>query len=124
MGGNDQKHVGQELIDDDTDLFEMIIFTLSPILGGRSEVLATPFIETLKHLELQQKKVKSDRWNAFMDAVYADMSNGIDKHKRQKYMETIQPEKARKKLAMKTDMDQLKRLKEDQERAKQSEQGG
>lgn len=91
-----------------------MIFTLSPILGGRDQVLATPFIEALAHVEMAKKKRKADRWNGFMDAVYADLTNGIDKMKRQKYMETLQPEKARKPIRTETDLSLLQKLKESQ----------
>lgn len=132
MGKSDPKHVQQEQIitDDDTDIFELIIFELSVILGGRDQVLATPFIEVVKHYELAQKKKKSDRWNKFMDRAYADFTNGIDKFKRQKYIETIQPEQARKNLENnKTDLSQLAEIAKAQRdqatnSAEQSEQGG
>lgn len=122
MGGNDQSDVHEE-IDDDTDLFEIIIFSLSPVLGGRSEVMATPFYETLKHLELHEKKKKSDRWNSFMDAVYSTL-DGVDGNKRMEYIKTIQPEQARKKLTMKTDLNQLEQLLKEQEERAKSNQGG
>jgi hypothetical protein len=131
VGKSDPKHVQQtKQINDDTDIFELIIFDLSPVLGGRDNVLATPFIEAVKHYELHQRKKKSDRWNGFMDRAYADFTNGIDKLKRQKYIETIQPEQARKNLANnKTDLSQLERMKAEQmkqatDSARQSEQGG
>lgn len=98
---------------DDTELFEMIIFQLSPILGGRNEVLNTPFIEALKYLELFKKEKKAERWNRFMDNFYSSMPY-IDSQKRKEYVESIQPEQARKQLKMKTDLDQLKALKSKQ----------
>lgn len=128
MGGNDSSNVQQTEIDDDTDLFEIIIFNLSPILGGRDQVLATPFIEILKHLELHQKKKEQDRWNGFMDQFYSNMQNFTKESAQsvQAYIKAIQPELARKDLSKnKTDLGQLAKLKmEQEERAKQSEQGG
>lgn len=96
---------------------------MSPILGGRGQVLATPFIESVKYVEMEQKKKKSDRWHSFLDNVYAS-KQGVDHRKFQKYVETIQPEQARKQLAKQTNMNQLKELKEKQERAKTIKQGG
>lgn len=126
MGGTDQKTVRKQKLKSDTDIFEIIIFTLSPVLGGRDQVLATPFIECVKYVELENTRKKNERYNRFMDAVYSDMSNGVNKQKRQKYIETLQPEQTRKPLKMETDLDMLKKAKEEQEkkRAKQSEQGG
>ncbi|UYL93889.1 hypothetical protein PK21_gp20 [Geobacillus phage vB_GthS_PK2.1] len=115
---------GQQ-INDDTDLFEMIIYTLSPVLGGRSEVLATPFVECLKYIELERQRKKADRWNRFMDLFYAHPM--VDKNKRQRYVELIQPEKPRRNLTMRTNLDQLRALKEQQERErarKSIRQGG
>jgi hypothetical protein len=128
MGGNDQNHVQQTEIDDDTDLFELIIFNLSPVLGDRDQVLATPFIECLKYLELHQRRTEQDRWNGFMDKFYSNMQNFSKEnaHTVQEYIKAIQPELARKDLSKnKTDLGQLARMKmEQEERAKQSEQGG
>jgi hypothetical protein len=127
VGGNDSSDVQQTKVnDDDTDLFEIIIFNLSPVLGGRDQVLATPFYEVLKHLELHRKKKESDRWNGFLDNIYSDFSANIDKRKRELYIKTIEPEQPQKSVANnKTSIDQLMELKEKQEkRAKQSEQGG
>lgn len=117
MGGNDRQSVQQ--IEDDTDIFEIIIYTLAPILGGRDQVLSAPFIECVKYVELEQKKRKNDRWNNFMDMIYSSPM-GVDSGKRQKYMELIQPEQARKQLELKTDVNQLQKLKEEQERAMHS----
>lgn len=127
MGQSDPKHVQQtRQVKDDTEIFEVIIFTLSPVLGGRDQVLATPFIECVKYVEMENKRKVNDRWNAFLDRIYSDSQAGVDKLKREKYMEMIQPKETRKSLEMKTDVDQLKRMKEEQDRkrAKQSEQGG
>lgn len=98
--------------DDDTGFFEIMLFTLSPVLGGRDNVLATPFMECLKYVELENKRKKSDRWNNFMDMFYS--APDIDKDKRKAYVESIQPEKAKKKMEMKTDRSQLEKLKAEQ----------
>jgi len=99
---------------DDTDLLEMIIFTLSPVMGGRDQVLATPFIETLKYLDLELKRRKADRWNRYMDALYAHPM-GVDNDKRKKYMELIQPQPERKEMKLETNVDQLREIKRQQE---------
>lgn len=128
MGGNDQNDVQQEQITDDTDIFELITFNLSPVLGGRSEVMATPFIETLKHLELQLKRVEQDRWNGYLDLYFSNMQNFTKETwaSVQAYRKAIEPQADRKDISKnKTDVGLLQRLKEEQEqRAKQSEQGG
>ncbi|AYP68833.1 hypothetical protein BpsM61_00059 [Bacillus phage vB_BpsM-61] len=107
-----EKQIGQEK--DDTDLFEIILFNISPILGGRSEVMNAPFIECLKHLELVLNQRKSDRWNKFMDMFYSNAE--VDNKKRKEYVKLIQPKEAKKQLAMKTNIDQLKAIKEKQNR--------
>jgi hypothetical protein len=125
VGGNDQTNVQQE-IDTDTDLFEIIIFELSPILGGRSEVLATPFYEVLKHVELNRKKKVSDRWNKYMDNVYSNFQNLGDSGRKKipEYVKMIQPEQARKQLKLQTNVSQLEQLLKEQEERARSNQGG
>lgn len=116
MVKSNSKHVRQKRVNraDDTDIFETIIYTLAPVLGGRKEVLETPFIEVLKYIELERAKKKSDRWNRFMDLWYSHPF--ADKRARDKYIEQIQPEQARRELVMETDIDQLRQLKEQQEK--------
>jgi hypothetical protein len=83
-------------------------------LGGRDQVLATPFVEALKYLELTLKQKVSDRWNNYMDMLYAHPM-GVDNDKRKKYMELIQPQQERQPMEMKTDIDHLKELKRRQD---------
>lgn len=113
MGGTTAESNGQPKLKSDTDIFEVIIFTLSPVLGGRDQVLATPFIEAVKYIEMERSRKKSDRWNEFLDRLYSN-TIGVDGEKRQKYIEAIQPEQARKQLEMKTNISQLEELKNKQ----------
>lgn len=97
---------------------EILIFRLSPILGGRSEVLAAPFLELLAHLEMVKEKENNDRFSHFMNMFYANpMTNQAA---RKKYVNDIKPEsellqRAKKSGALVTDLDQLRLLKQMQE---------
>lgn len=71
---------------------------------------------------MEKKRRHSDRWNRFTDMFYATQQ-GVDKRKRQAYIETIQPEKARKNLEMKTNLNQLEELKRQQQQAQPLKQG-
>ena len=91
---------------------------MSPILGGRREVLAAPFCELLAHLDMLKDKEKNERFGQFMNMFYANpMTN---KQARQQYIKSIQPEsellKGAKRGKLATDLTQLKALKESQDR--------
>lgn len=106
------------------DLIEVIIFTLSPVLGGRREVLLTPLSELFAYVDMEKRRKTHDRYHRFMDSLYST-HQGIDKRKRQQYMESIRPKEVRKKLEMKTNVDQLKALKAQQQQdAHALKQGG
>lgn len=95
---------------------------MSPILGGRSEVLAAPFYELLAHLEMLKEQKKNERFGEFLNIFYANpMTN---KDARKKYINDIKPEseilqRAKKGGALVTDLDQLRLIKQmqDQEAA-------
>lgn len=104
-----------------------MIFRLSPILGGRSEVMDAPFIELLSHISMLKEKEKTDRFAAFMNMFYANPMT--DQQARKEYIKSIQPDsellqKVSKQGALKTDLDQLKLIKEMQELEAKQMKGG
>jgi hypothetical protein len=91
---------------------------LSPLLGGRSEVRATPLVELLKHMELllqkeeaEGKKEITERWISFLSTHYAHPFS--DSKGRKKFMEVIKPEDVSKNEIPKYEdnLDLLKQLK-------------
>jgi chromosome condensin MukBEF complex kleisin-like MukF subunit len=101
----------------------VFIFRLSSVLGGRSEVLNTPFAELLAHLEMLNEEKQAKRFADFMNMFYANpMTN---KDARADYIKQIRPEtkllKEAKSGGLVTDLDQLrllKQMREQEERAK------
>ncbi len=98
----------------------MIIFRLSPRLGGRSEVLKAKLIELLKYMEFEKEeeeakiqKEKMDRWFNFMSMLHAHPMS--DKQARKKYMDLIDPkiENSTPNInkTYETDIELLKRMK-------------
>jgi hypothetical protein len=97
------------------DFDEIIIFRLSRVLGGRSEVLNTPIKEIMAYLELEQAKEKEARMSQFLNFFYANPY--IDKKQRERYIKTLTKEdKKSRPKTFKTDYDQLKRLKDMQDK--------
>lgn len=118
MGGDESRENEPVKRDEsDADIFELAIYNISPILGGRSEVMKAPFIECVKHLELELERKKTDRWNGFLDLFYSHPE--MDQKKRQAYIKIIQPEKAKPKMTMKTDQNQLREIAEQQKKARE-----
>lgn len=71
-------------------VFTQIVWRLSPILGGRTEVLETPMMEALEYLKLEKAKRENDRMEQFSLMFFAANSN-VDAKARQKYYESIRP---------------------------------
>jgi hypothetical protein len=96
---------------------EVIIFRLSSVLGGRSEVMETPFIELLAHIEMLNDKERADRLSQFMNMFYANPMT--DMNARKNYVNSIMPEPElvtkSEQGALVTNLDQLRLLKQMQE---------
>jgi hypothetical protein len=97
-------------------LAETIVFRLSPVLGSRSEVLRTPFLELLAHMIILNDQEEIQRYTNFMDAMYANLD---DPKAKQEYIKTLQPDSMPLKTegggAGKTDFNQLEMIKKMQE---------
>lgn len=97
---------------------EVLIFRLSSVLGGRTEVLNTPFYELLAHLEMLNDKEKNDRFANFLSMFYANPMT--DASARKDYVSAIRPDskllqEAGKNGALVTDLNQLRLLRQMQE---------
>lgn len=107
----DESEVAQPV--DSIEWHELLIFQLSPRLGGRTEVMETPLVEALKHYVMEKQKEQGDRYLSFLSMFYANPMVKADERK--KFMETIKPKTKRTSVAYETDIEQLKRLKAMQE---------
>lgn len=92
-----------------------MIFRLSSVLGGRSEVIEAPFFELLAHLDMLQEKEKSDHFVAYLNMFYANPMT--DQKARSDYIKEIQPEsellqQASEGGGLVTNLDQLRLLKQ------------
>lgn len=72
------------------DPFELIIYRLSPILGGRSEVLETPVIEALNYLTFEKESREAERMEKFQMAYFGGNSK-VDAKARKKFYDSIKP---------------------------------
>lgn len=72
------------------DPFELIVFRLSPILGGRTEVLDTPLEEALGYLSMERRQRKQEKFEEFM-RLYFSANSRVDGKARKKYMDQIKP---------------------------------
>lgn len=77
--------------------FNSIIFRLSPILGGRSEVLNTPVEEALPYLDMEKKDKEAKRLDLFSLIFFAGNSK-VEGKDRKKFFESIKPKESGKKL--------------------------
>lgn len=73
-----------------------MIFTLSPILGGRTEVLNTPFTEALQHLlyyrEREENKAKAEEGRIWLDFLSRMNSHPFAPEQQKKaFIESIEP---------------------------------
>lgn len=75
------------------DPFDLIIFRLSPILGGRSEVLDTPVDEALNHLAFEKQERENKRLESFQLLMFGANSK-TDPKARKKYYDKIKPKEA------------------------------
>lgn len=74
-----------------------MIFTLSPILGGRTEVLNTPFTEALQHLlyyrEREENKAEAEEGRIWLDFLSRMNSHPFaPEQQRKAFMNKIEPE--------------------------------
>lgn len=75
-----------------------MIFTLSPILGGRTEVLRTPFTEALQHLLYHREREENKR-EAEEARIWLDFLSRMNSHpfapeqNRKSFMQSIEPKK-------------------------------
>jgi hypothetical protein len=72
------------------DPFELIIYRLSPILGGRSEVLETPVLEALSYLDMEKQERENKKLETFQLLLFGANSR-IDPKARKKYYDKIKP---------------------------------
>lgn len=79
------------------DPFELIIYRLSPILGGRSEVLETPLEEALGYLGMERRERKRAKFDNFM-MLYFSANSRVDGKARKKYMDELKPKEQGTKL--------------------------
>lgn len=79
------------------DPFEMIIYRLSPVLGGRSEVLDTPLEEALGYLGMERRERKKQKFDTFM-MIYFSANSRVDGKARKKYMDELKPKEQATKL--------------------------
>lgn len=84
----------EELFD---QVFNMIVFRLSPILGGRSEVLETPVLEALSYLDMEKEEKERDRLERF-HFLFFGANSKVSPKARKSFYEGIKPKKAGKKL--------------------------
>ena len=100
-----------------------MIFRLSPILGGRSEVLDSTVMEALMYLELHKEDQEEERYDNYIMHLHA--SPMIESKYREQYMKTIEPKRHRQEsIKLETDKSQLQRLKQKQEKERQEELKG
>jgi hypothetical protein len=79
------------------DPFELIIYRLSPILGGRSEVLETPVIEALSYLDMERGERERSKLDKF-NYLYFGANSNVDPKARKKFFDTIRPKESGGKL--------------------------
>lgn len=80
-------------------MHEAIIYKLSPLLGGRSEVLSTDLMEALGHMciskdeeEARNKKDEVDRYINFLSMVHSHPTEGKEAARaREEFMKMIKP---------------------------------
>lgn len=77
--------------------FNLIIYRLSPILGGRSEVLNTPVIEALDYLDMNNKEREMEKLERFQFLFFGANSR-VDPKARKQFFEKIKPKEAGFKL--------------------------
>lgn len=96
-------------------MLETLIFKLSPILGGRSEVLETPLYEALGILELSKRSEAQKRLDDYYNLYFANPM--IEVKHRKEYLKKIIPAHSRpkKKLEKDTNLELLKQLKAEME---------
>lgn len=72
------------------DPFELIVYRLSPILGGRSEVLETPVLEALNYLAMERQERESRRLEQF-HLLFFGANSRVDPKQRKKFYDKIKP---------------------------------
>lgn len=77
--------------------FDKIIFTLSPRLGGRSEVLETPILEALSYLDMERKEKESEKLERF-HYLYFGANSKVDGKARKQFYDKIKPKEAGRKI--------------------------
>jgi hypothetical protein len=93
----------------DNTLEEILIFRLSPILGGRTEVLNTSLSEAFTYFSLEQEKKENEKLETFLNLWYANPL--IDADKRKIYIDSITPKTQREVIDTKWDYDKLNKYK-------------
>lgn len=81
----------------DSDPFDLIIFELSPRLGGRSEVLECDMSEAMNLLNMEMKEREQKRFINFIDLHYGANSKADPKAKK-RHLETVKPKQERRSL--------------------------
>ncbi|QFG05425.1 tail assembly chaperone [Bacillus phage 031MP002] len=107
---------------------DILIFQLSPILGGRSEVLDAPFVELLSHFQMLKERQENERYLNFLSMHYSNPMS--DNKGRKEFLKSITPEsqafktEAAKGKATVTDLNLLRQLKQQQMQEKSINKGG
>jgi hypothetical protein len=105
----------------------VLIFRLSSVLGGRDQVLKTPFSELLAYVSMAKDKDQSERFANFMNMFYANPMT--DQKGRKDYIKKITPDNQSGSVTTKvlgkgkstvTNLDQLRLLKQMQEQERQA----
>lgn len=73
--------------------FNMIVYRLSPILGGRSEVLNTPVMEALDHLDRYKNEQEAEKLERFQFLFFGANSR-VDPKARKQFYEKLKPKKS------------------------------
>lgn len=93
-------------------LDEILVFRLSPVLGGRTEVLNAPLSECFTYLSSEQERQENKRLETFLNLWYANPL--IDAERRKAYIETITPKSQREVIETEWDYDKLNKYKQSQ----------
>jgi hypothetical protein len=70
--------------------FNMIVYRLSPVLGGRSEVLNTPVLEALDYLDMNNKERENVRMEQFQ-MLFFGANSRVDPKARKQFFEKLKP---------------------------------
>jgi len=90
-------------------LVEILIFKLSPVLGGRNEVLECPLSEAFTYFSLEQERTSNEKLESFLNLWFSNPM--VDADKRKAYIQSITPKNLRTPIETKWDFDKLRKYK-------------